>query len=556
MVVTGVTNKSGKTTLLEGLASRGEMQKFLVFRSKPDEQVFREGHFVKPFLQEQADWRYMKQLLESSERMKLKFETWHIMQAAKNTENLGGFYENCVERTKSSKREMDKQIFEVLAEYTKTLLQELKDIVFTREFPDLKPGINLMDLSEVQDEDIQSIIIRSTLDHVLHHCRGVVVIIPELWKFSPQGRNNPVKETLQALVRQGATKKNFVWVDSQDMSGTDKAPLKQCYTWILGLQTESNEAEHTLEQINLPPKTKPKAFEITSLSLGQFFLSTPKGSMKFYALPKWLNEETAIKVAKGKMDAESAFAKYAPKDQAEEITNPVLMQEVKAQKSRAERLEQEAEALRRQVEELSKPKLDPETIRIVEKYRTKSPEEKQKAKEQLKAVSATAQKLTGLSKWQEQQNQFSGEADITQRTTEESRSPNGSSASVASVPIVGQLAPASPPRTLALQQSLPNIVIQQLKPMLSIPVELLDKPNTTIGRVCVILKNFSGRQHRWTNKSIKEEVRTHAWDDQGVDEAIDQLIRWEVLKRQSNNYLKFYPERVSVVEKRPEMVLS
>ncbi|MGH2639421.1 MAG: hypothetical protein ACRDF4_09105 [Rhabdochlamydiaceae bacterium] len=352
MVVTGVTNKSGKTTLLEGLASRGEGLRFLVFRTKPDEQVFKEGHFVKPFLQEQSDWRYMKQLLESSEKMKLKFETWHIMQAAKNTSNLGGFYENCVVKSTSSKREMDKQIFEVLAEYTRTLLSELKDIVFTREFPELKNGINIMDLSEVQDEDIQSIIIRSTLDYVLHHLKGVITIIPELWKFSPQGRNNPVKESLEALVRQGAAKKNFVWVDSQDMSGTDKIPLKQCYTWILGLQTESNEAEHTLKQINLSPKMKPKAHEITSLSLGQFFLSTPKGSTKFYAMPRWMDQQTAVRVAKGKMDAESAFAKFAPKDQAEELTNPVLMQEVKAQKSMAEdeakareKAEQEAEQL-------------------------------------------------------------------------------------------------------------------------------------------------------------------------------------------------------------------
>lgn len=336
MVVTGVTNKSGKTTLLEGLASRGESQKFLVFRSKPDEQVFKEGHFVKPFLQEQSDWRYMKQLLESSERMKLKFETWHIMEASKNTSNLGGFYQNCADKGKTSKREMDKQIFQVLAEYAKTLIEELKDVVFTREFPELRAGINVMDLSEIEDEDVQSIIIRSTLDYVLHHQRAVITIIPELWKFSPQGRNNPVKESLQALVRQGAAKRNFVWVDSQDMSGTDKIPLKQCYTWILGLQTEINEAEHTLDQINLPPKTKPKPHEIASLSLGQFFLSTPKGSVKFYALPKWLKPEIAIRVATGKMDAEAAFVKYAPKDQTEEMTNPVLMQQIKEERNNTE----------------------------------------------------------------------------------------------------------------------------------------------------------------------------------------------------------------------------
>jgi hypothetical protein len=373
MVVTGVTNKSGKTTLLEGLASRAEGQKFLVFRSKPDEQAFKEGHFIKPFLSEQSDWRYMRQLLESSEKTKMKFETWHIVQAAKNTKSLGGFYENCVEKAKSSKREFDRQIFEVLAEYTKTLLDEMKDVVFTRDFPELKVGINIMDLSDVKDEDIQSIIIRSSLDYVLFHLKNIITIIPELWKFSPEKRNNPVKEALQSLVRQGATKKNFIWADSQDLAGTDKSPLKQCYTWILGLQTESNEAKHTLDQVNLPPKTKPKPFDITSLSLGQFFLSTPKGSTKFYALPRWLNEDIGIKVAKGKMDAEMAFTEYAPKDQAEELTNPVLMQEVKAQKFRADeearlrdKAEQEIKSLQKQLEEMETKQQQVEVLKTIE----------------------------------------------------------------------------------------------------------------------------------------------------------------------------------------------
>jgi len=356
LVTTGITNKSGKTTLLEGLASRGpESQKFLAFRSKPDEQVFKEGHFVKPFLSDQSDWQYMRQLLESSQKMRMKFETWHIIQAAKNTSTLGGFYQNCLDLSKSTKRGIDKQIFEVLAEYSRTIIEELKDVVFTRDFPDLKPGVNIMDLSEIQDEDVQSIIIRSTLTYVLHKLRGIITVIPELWKFSPQGRNNPVKEVLQALVRQGANKRDFVWVDSQDLAGTDKIPLKQCYTWILGLQTEVNEAEHTLNQVNLPPKTKPKAHEITSLSLGQFFLSTPKGSVKFYALPRWLPEKEAIKVARGKMDPETAFAKFGPKDQTEEAANPMLIQEVREQKARADELEREASELKKKIAALEDP---------------------------------------------------------------------------------------------------------------------------------------------------------------------------------------------------------
>lgn len=402
LVCTGITNKSGKTTLLEGLACRGpETQKFLAFRSKPDEQVFKEGHFIKPFLSDQSDWQYMKQLLESSQKMKMRFETWHIMKAAKNTSTLGGFYQNCLDLAESTKRGMDKQIFEVLAEYTKTIIEELKDVVFTRDFPELKAGVNIMDLSEIQDEDVQSIIIRSTLAYVLHRLKSVITVIPELWKFSPQGRNNPVKEILQALVRQGANKRDFVWVDSQDLAGTDKIPLKQCYTWILGLQTEVNEAEHTLSQVNLPPKTKPKAHEITSLSLGQFYLSTPKGSVKFYALPRWLPEKEAIKVAMGKMDPETAFAKFGPKDQTEEASNPMLIQEIREQKLRADEAEREATELKKKLEAMQDPnsliskqlRREPESAPVQRPSPAKQPEVGAENEKQFESLGAFKQAL-------------------------------------------------------------------------------------------------------------------------------------------------------------------
>ena len=38
----------------------------------------------------------------------------------------------------------------------------------------------------------------------------------------------------------------------------------------------------------------------------------------------------------------------------------------------------------------------------------------------------------------------------------------------------------------------------------------------------------------------------NAWPD---DEAMDELIRWEILRRQSNDYLRFYRDRVEVVDR-------
>lgn len=108
-----------------------------------------------------------------------------------------------------------------------------------------------------------------------------------------------------------------------------------------------------------------------------------------------------------------------------------------------------------------------------------------------------------------------------------------------------------PTDKIEIAQALPNIQIQQFKPTVAIPVEILNEPTTALGKVVVVLKNDAqggGRQDKWTGNRIKSHVRSHAWDDNGVEEAIAQLIRWEILKKQSNNYLRFYPQRIEIAE--------
>jgi hypothetical protein len=108
--------------------------------------------------------------------------------------------------------------------------------------------------------------------------------------------------------------------------------------------------------------------------------------------------------------------------------------------------------------------------------------------------------------------------------------------------------------SIIINQTLPNIQIQQFKPILSIPVEMTE-PTTTLGKIIVILKNYSqtkgSRNDQWTINRIKSHLRDHGWDDDGnIDEAIAQLLRWEILAKASpaSGYLRFYPQRVEITE--------
>jgi len=123
-----------------------------------------------------------------------------------------------------------------------------------------------------------------------------------------------------------------------------------------------------------------------------------------------------------------------------------------------------------------------------------------------------------------------------------------------------QIPAPSQENKIVIAQAMPNIQIQQFKPTLTIPIEILNEPQSPLGRVAVILKNDSQmkghRNDQWTGNRIKNHIRDHGWDDNGVDEAIQQLIRWEILVKLSSGYMRFYPQRVEILENNTRMMIK
>jgi len=134
----------------------------------------------------------------------------------------------------------------------------------------------------------------------------VIVVIPEAWKAIPQGRSSPVKLITEHLIREGGAIGIWVWLDSQDVAGVDKKPLKSVDNWLLGKQREINEVIRTIDQIPLPRSEKPKPEEVMSLKLGHFIVATSEGVKHCYVQPSWLDPEVAKRVALGELSVEEA----------------------------------------------------------------------------------------------------------------------------------------------------------------------------------------------------------------------------------------------------------
>lgn len=303
-VITGITNESGKTTAVMGFIKRSGLRA-IVFKTKIGEKAIAGGTIIPPYYKEIFDWEYMVELLEMDRKEKLKFERPWIIKYSKRATNMLEFktiVDDVLAKDASGEkklRELEKSVLITLQAYVDKILPELKYAPLSKTL-DIRDGINIMDLEQFK-ETTQTIIIRSVLNEVLRHEKNILIIIPECWRYLPERISTPVKRPAEAFIRQGATNNNFLILDSQDVTGVAKSILKQVSCWILGLQKEKNEIQRTLDQIPLSKESKPAKKDIPTLDLGQFYVVTSEFTKKCYAQPMWVDDKSAIRIAKGEL---------------------------------------------------------------------------------------------------------------------------------------------------------------------------------------------------------------------------------------------------------------
>lgn len=355
-VVCGQTQASGKTTTLEGMLSRtGETPRpALAFLTKRAESAFADAHLIPPYFRDRADWQFVESILEAMMRERMKYERqWiiRVCQGARSLEQVAQNVDHALygDGTKHKKAATGfaAGMYLQLSEYFKLLMPELRRLKLEMSERGAKltldPGLNVMDLAEYSTE-MQSLAIASAMEEV-YRMRGVITVIPEAWEFLPQSRNTPVKMAGEALIRKGAAAGNFMWLDSQDITGVDKRVLKQVGVWILGVQREINEVEHTLDQMAVPKKLKPPIEDVMQLRRGQFFVCFEDVMKRVYVLPRWMPKDVGYGIARNLPSAlaeqklRDAIAEYQPQHSRREEKNVDYKQQWEDAQETIKRLE-------------------------------------------------------------------------------------------------------------------------------------------------------------------------------------------------------------------------
>jgi hypothetical protein len=322
LVVTGQTQKSGKTTTLEALITRSGLRA-VAFITKRGEKSFRLMRPIPSYFQERADWQFVQALLEAATKEKQDFKQAWIMRACEGAETLEevhanvrryltGEYEDVTTgRGKKAKtkrewklrpaRGMSGDMYFILDKYFEEVIPQVRRLKGSKTF-ELARGVNVMDLSGFTFP-MQALVIRSVLEYIYEREHGVIVIIPEAWEFIPEGRRSPVRLAAEELIRKGAAEKNYVWLDSQDIAGVAKVLLRQMEVWIFGVQRDPRELKRTLDA--LPDLPRPSGSEIALLGKGQFIVAYGTELRKVYVQPAGMEEAHAQAIALGHERPES-----------------------------------------------------------------------------------------------------------------------------------------------------------------------------------------------------------------------------------------------------------
>ena len=189
LIVTGLTQKAGKTTTLESLIKRSG-KRAIVFRTKIGEKSFLQGTIIPPYFKDRSDWQFVQGLVEATIKEKLRsFERAKIIQICKQTggNSLLEFKKKVDERLLEPKiNNFEKDILTNIQAYLEIVMPKLQSINFSNSL-ELVEGLNIIDLERFsRDSEVQSLIIRSVIEEVLYNFKDVIIVIPEAWKFIPK----------------------------------------------------------------------------------------------------------------------------------------------------------------------------------------------------------------------------------------------------------------------------------------------------------------------------------------------------------------------------------
>lgn len=342
---------AGKSVTERTLISRTEA-KFLIIDCKTPRDYEGLGPDIPIFIDDRSDPLMIKRLLESSSRLWLRKEFPELIELCKVGKTWEGVLEATREKMKWKHPKTGRGVHPVVKEKLLVLehllgrlIDEMKSIKIVDALK-LPHKINVVDIHGLS-LGLQQLIVHSVLTKVLKEFTKVVVVIDEAHRFVPERKPSAARDAVTLLIQEGRAKNDFVWMSDQTVTGVDKDVLKQMHVWLLGCQTEKNEADRTLDQLTHDLGLKRR--DIYRLKTGHFLVNTREWTKLAYLVPGGMDLSLAEKVISGQIKPEEAFKQLRRMEVGDLVWKERCEEERRIRKELEKRLAEYGEELKRRV---------------------------------------------------------------------------------------------------------------------------------------------------------------------------------------------------------------
>lgn len=361
LAIFGVTRDSGKTTFIESAVDASKF-KAITFRTKRGEIGFDGAKQLPLFFDERGltHWKALEGLIAATLEEKVSHEPGirggiiTVCTEPVQAVTLEEVHERVKAQLETPKiRGFVRDVFNKLNAYLNEVLPQIRQLRprLTNQLNLTEQGVYVEDLTGLADE-IQSLLLASLMKKCYESCSGIIVVVPEVWKFLPQDRGSPVKWVIEKYVREMGVVQGYLWIDAQDLRGVDKKHLRSIDVRLFGRQPDPHEIEDLLKALPLPRNAKPSPEQIMKLKLGHFYAKLKDDVVLVYVRPRWLPEAVAVKVARGEIPPDGTeVQRYKPECKPD---SRVSEENDMVYKEECERLNKELEEERKKREEVEK----------------------------------------------------------------------------------------------------------------------------------------------------------------------------------------------------------
>lgn len=295
MLVSGLTQQSGKSTVLRALAARSG-SRVIAFETKPDtEDWLPHGRKIPVMIQGTLDELDLLELLQKQADFGMKSEFPTLIDMCAGAKDLYVVQERVNQRLnppppppgeKPRKvHHAERNALKILDLLLRRIIEDLGKVETTDRL-ELRRGLNVMDLRALQEES-QQLVVKSVCEWLYARASNVIVILDEAQMYIPGAARSAARHSVKKILAGKAGKKVFVWMASQAITSISADCLKNVSIHLLGKQTEKNEVQRALDLMSLPDNLKPKEHEIHQLQIGWFYVNAGTTVSKAYSWPAW-----------------------------------------------------------------------------------------------------------------------------------------------------------------------------------------------------------------------------------------------------------------------------